>query len=55
MKYNRKYWMDWGSTSSGVRIHTRIWGVRKMPTSISKTPQTMAKARSVCTAASSRS
>lgn len=26
MKYNRKYWMDWGSTSSGVRIHTRIWG-----------------------------
>ena len=55
MKYNRKYWMDWGSTSSGVRIHTRIWGVRKMPTSISKTPQTMAKAKSVCTAASSRS
>lgn len=31
MKYNRKYWMDWGSTSSGVLIHTRIWGVRKMP------------------------
>ncbi len=26
MKYNRKYWMDWGSTSSGVLIHTRIWG-----------------------------
>ena len=26
MKYNRKYWMDWGSTSSGVRIHTRHRG-----------------------------
>ena len=35
MKYNRKYWMDWGSTSSGVRIHQDL-GVRKMPTSVSK-------------------
>ena len=49
-KYTRKYSIEFGSTSAGVCIQSRIVGVSRTPTSVSTRPATIANATDVCTA-----
>ena len=54
-KYTRKYSTDWGSTSGGVPIRTRICGVSHAPTTVSTPPAAKPSATEVCTERSSPS